>query len=212
MPETRDHKSESPDSRHQLSGHTSGKIRRGLEARTRPYVRDGPRAADSHGRELRRGGQTPRLHNRASHDRQQHAEHSRTGVVRNFEPRKGRRRKQMGSVTSTTRAIASLFGGEEDIATRLRRVFTPCPRGDGLKTINVRIFDEHVLVTEMATSQEIVNGLQAFLDGMHSSPGLEPAVTASLSALNFQVTYTAADPTKNVINNFRHRDFPIYLL
>jgi len=116
----------------------------------------------------------------------------------------------MGSVTSTTRAIASLFGGEEDIATRLRRVFTPCPRGDGLKTINVRIFDEHVLVTEMATSQEIVNGLQAFLDGMHSSPGLEPAVTAGLSAINFQVTYTAADPTKNVINNFRHRDFPIY--
>lgn len=118
----------------------------------------------------------------------------------------------MGSVTSTTRAIASLFSGGEDVATRLRRVYTPCPRGDGVKTVNVRIFDEHVLVTEMATSQEIVNGLQAFLDGMHSAPGLDAAAAAVLSAINFQVTYTAAHPAKNVIDKFRQQDFPVYLL
>src|SRR5258708_23597817 len=117
--------------------------------------------------------------------------------------------EEMGIVTKTTNAI---FGSTPGVTERLLKVFTPCPPGDGSKTVNIKIFDEHVLVTEMATAQEIVTGLESFLNAMQSAAGLEAPVAASLSAITFQVNYSTTHPSQSEIDHFRRQDFPVYLL
>ena len=111
----------------------------------------------------------------------------------------------MGIFRKTTNAI---FGSDK----QLQRVFTPCLPGDGNKTINIRIFDKHELVKDMAPAPEIVSGMQTFLDGMRSSVGLEPAVAASLSTFTFQVTYASTFPAQSEIDLFSRNDFPMYLM
>lgn len=115
----------------------------------------------------------------------------------------------MGSVT---RSIKRLFASQDSVATRLRRVFTPCLRGDGNKNITIRIFDKHELVTEMATSDEVVTGLENFLHGLAAQTGLEANVVAQLSPITFHVTYAKTNPNQAEIDHFGVNDFPIYLL
>ena len=115
----------------------------------------------------------------------------------------------MGSVT---RSIKRLFASDDTVATRLRRIFTPCQRGDGTKSINIRIFDPHELVNEMTTSQEVVSALENFLQAMAAQTGLEASVAAQLSPISFHVTYARTTPGQAEINQLGVSDFPIYLL
>ena len=115
----------------------------------------------------------------------------------------------MGSVT---RSIKRFFASGDTVATRLQRIFTPCLRGDGSKNINIRIFDKHELVNDMATSDEVVSDLQNFLRGLAARTDLEPDVLAQLSPISFNVTYDKKNPDQGEIDRFRPNDFPIYLL
>jgi hypothetical protein len=115
----------------------------------------------------------------------------------------------MGSVT---RSIKRLFARDDDVATRLRRVFTACPRGDGTKNINIRIFDKLELINEMASSADVENDLNNFLRGLASQTGLEASVVTQLSPITFQVTYANRMPDQNEIDRFGVHDFPIYFL
>src|SRR5580765_1603236 len=74
-------------------------------------------------------------------------------------------------------------------AAPLRRVFPPCLHGNGSTNINIKIFDQHGLVDEMATSNEVVTDLQNFLNGLAAQPGLDPATVALLQQFTFRVTY-----------------------
>jgi hypothetical protein len=94
----------------------------------------------------------------------------------------------------------------------LLKVFPSCPRGSVFANVNIKIFDEHGLVEEMATSQEVVTKLKTFLNGMKNSVGLQANVVARLSAINFQVAYANSGPGKSEIDRFRANDFPIYLM
>jgi hypothetical protein len=109
---------------------------------------------------------------------------------------------------SVTDSITRLFAPTAP----LRRVFPPCLHGDGSKNINIRIFDKHGLMKEMATSAEVVSDLQNFLNGLASQPGLEAAAVAQLAQINFQVTYANRMSTQSEIDHFGMNDFPIYLL
>lgn len=115
----------------------------------------------------------------------------------------------MGSVT---RSIKRFFASDDPVGTRLQRVFTPCLGGDGTKNINIRIFDEHALVNDMATPDEVKNDLKNFLHSLPTQSGVEPAVAAQLSPITFDVTYDRTTPSKAEINQFGVSDFPIYLL
>src|SRR5438874_2045124 len=113
---------------------------------------------------------------------------------------------------SLRRSIKRLFAKQDSVATRLRRVFTPCLPGDGNKNITIRIFDKHELVNEMATSREVVSELETFLRGLAAQPGLEAGVVAQLSPITFHVTYATTNPSQAEIDRFGVSDFPIYLL
>lgn len=115
----------------------------------------------------------------------------------------------MGSVT---RSIKRFFASDDSVATRLRRIFTPCLRGDGTRNINVRIFDPHELVNEMATSQEVVSELENFLHSMATQTGLEATIVAQLSPISFHVSYVKTTPSQAEINQLGVADFPVYLL
>ena len=115
----------------------------------------------------------------------------------------------MGSVT---RSIKRLFASGDTVATRLLRIFTPCLRGDGSKNINIRIFDPHELVNEMATSQEVVSELENFLHSMATQTGLDARIVAQLSPITFHVSYTKSTPSQAEINQLGVGDFPVYLL
>ncbi len=115
----------------------------------------------------------------------------------------------MGSVT---RSINRLFAHDDTVATRLRRIFTPCGRGDGTKTINIRIFDKHGLVDDMATSAEVVSDLQNFFSGLASRSDLEAGVARQLSQITFQVAYANRKPDQSEIDRFGLNDFPVYFL
>lgn len=115
----------------------------------------------------------------------------------------------MGSVT---RSITRFFASDDSVATRLRRVFTPCSHGDGTKNINIRIFDKHELVNEMATADEVVSDLQNFLNGLVSQTGLETDVLTRLSSITFHVTYANSTLDQAGIDHLGVNDFPMYLL
>jgi len=115
----------------------------------------------------------------------------------------------MGSVT---RSIKRFFASGDPVATRLQKVFTPCLRGDGTRNINIRIFDKHELVNDMATSDEVVSDLQTFLQGLAARSDLEPDVLAQLSPITFNVTYANKNPNQGEIDRFGPNVFPIYLL
>ena len=97
-------------------------------------------------------------------------------------------------------------------AAPLRRVFPPCLHGNGSTNINIQIFDQHGLVDEMATSNEVVTDLQNFLNGLASQPGLDPATVALLSQFTFRVTYANRMASQSEIDHFGMNDFPIYFL
>src|SRR5437762_12117226 len=115
----------------------------------------------------------------------------------------------MGSVT---RSIKRFFASGDPVATRLKKVFTPCLRGDGTKNIDIRIFDKHELVNDMATSNEVVSDLQNFIRDLSARTDLEPDVLAQLSPITFNVTYANKNPDQDQINRFGSNVFPIYLL
>jgi hypothetical protein len=115
----------------------------------------------------------------------------------------------MGSVT---RSITRFFASGDPVATRLKKIFTPCLRGDGTKNIDIRIFDKHELVNDMATSNEVVSDLQNFLRDLAARTDLEPDVRAQLSPITFNVTYAKKNPDQDEIKRFGPNVFPIYLL
>ena len=65
------------------------------------------------------------------------------------------------------------------VSDSLLKVFKSCPRGIVFNNVNIKIFDEHRLVEEMATSQEVVTELKDFLNGMKDAAGLQANVKAS---------------------------------
>jgi hypothetical protein len=91
-----------------------------------------------------------------------------------------------------------------------RRVYPPCLRGDGSKTVNIQIFDKGEFVNDMATPDELVSELQNFLRGLPSQKDLQPDVVALLSPITFNVSYEKKNPSKDEIDRFRINDFPIY--
>jgi hypothetical protein len=64
----------------------------------------------------------------------------------------------------------------------------------------------------MTTSDEVVNGLRNFLNGMATQSGLDPNVATQLSAITFDVNYAKTSPTQSEIDHLAAGDFPIYLL
>ena len=115
----------------------------------------------------------------------------------------------MGSIT---RSITALFQGDPSVAERLARIQRPCRAGGGNRNIRVRIFDEHQFMNDMATPQDVVNDLQTFLNGLDTTPGIDPATATGLAAYNFTVTYETITPSQAQIDNFDVNDFPIYFL
>jgi len=84
--------------------------------------------------------------------------------------------------------------------------------GDGSKNINIRIFDEHGLMQEMAPPNDLRSELQHFFDGLSRQSGIEPEAAKLLSPFAFQVKYENRSPTRNEIDHFGMNDFPVYLL
>ena len=97
-------------------------------------------------------------------------------------------------------------------AAPVRRIFPPCLHGDGSKNINIRLFDEHGLMKEMAPPGDVRSELQHFFDGLVSQSGIEAEAVTRLSPFTFQVKYDNRRPTRNEIDHFRMNDFPVYLL
>lgn len=93
-----------------------------------------------------------------------------------------------------------------------RRVYPPCLRGNGSKTVNIRIFDKNEFVNDMMTPDELVGALEKFLHSLPSQGDLQPDVVALLSPITFQVTYEKKKPDRDEINQFSVNDFPVYLL
>lgn len=115
----------------------------------------------------------------------------------------------MGSVT---RSITALFQGAPSIAERLARIPGPCRGGGGNRNIRVRIFDQRTFINDMATSREVVSDLEAFLNGLDTTPGLDPAIATGLAPYNFTVTYEITVPSRAQIDSSDVNDFPIYFL
>src|SRR5947207_1927704 len=99
-------------------------------------------------------------------------------------------------------------------AATLCGIFPPCPHADGTRNINIRIFDPHQLMNDMAptTSAELVSDLQKFLDDLASQDHLETSTVAQLSQIKFRVRYADKKPAQTEIDGFAVNDFPIYLL
>ncbi|MCM3870978.1 MAG: matrixin family metalloprotease [Pyrinomonadaceae bacterium] len=115
----------------------------------------------------------------------------------------------MGSIT---RSITALFQGAPSIAERLARIQGPCRGGGGNRNIKVRIFDQHQFINDMATPAEVVNDLQTFLNGLDTTPGLDPPIATGLAPYNFTVNYETITPSRAQIDSFDVNDFPIYFL
>src|SRR5215204_46801 len=115
----------------------------------------------------------------------------------------------MGSITES---IKSLFRSAPSIADQLLAVQRPCRGGSGNRNIRIRIFDEHVLMNEMGTPQDIANDVQTFLNALDTTPGIDPAIATALAPYTFTVTYETSAPNQTQIDNFNVNDFPIYLL
>ena len=113
----------------------------------------------------------------------------------------------MGSVSDS---ISRLFCG--GASSTLLNVPTPCLHADGTKNINIRIFDKHEFVNDMATSDEVVGDLESFLRGLASQKDLEPDVATRLLPMTFNVSYEKARPSQAEIDQMPVNDFPIYLL
>jgi len=104
------------------------------------------------------------------------------------------------------------FSAPPTAADRLKGVRTACPLANGSKVLNIRIFDEHGLVTDMDTNgADLATDLGTFFSGLGDLPGVDAAVKARLSTFTFNVTYTQGFPTGNEIKGFAANDFPVYL-
>jgi len=110
---------------------------------------------------------------------------------------------------SVTDSITRIFCPK---VTSGRRIFPPCLHGDGSKNINIRIFDQHGLMKEMAPPNDVKSELQHFFDGLAKQSGIEAEAATRLSPFTFQVTYDNRRPTRNEIDHFGMNDFPVYLL
>src|SRR5437773_12333249 len=98
----------------------------------------------------------------------------------------------MCSITDSIRGLCAP-------ATPLPTVFPACRHGDGSTNINIRIFDKHGLVDQMATPDEVKSDLQNFLDVMTSQTGLEASAVALVSQFTFKFTYGMRSPTQTEI-------------
>jgi hypothetical protein len=96
--------------------------------------------------------------------------------------------------------------------TELQTVYTPCRRGDGTKTVNIKIFDKHEFVNDMADPDEVRGDLQNFLRGLATQKDVQPDVAALLAPITFNVTYNKTTPSQAEIDGLGVGDFPIYLL
>lgn len=103
-------------------------------------------------------------------------------------------------------------GSTLSITERLRRVFLPCVAFSGPRTVTVKVFDKHGLITEMMPSQDMVTQMQTFLNGLAATPGLPAAVVTNLSSIQFNVSYVDHAPSRDDIEHFAVTDFPMHLL
>ena len=74
------------------------------------------------------------------------------------------------------------------------------------------VFDRHHLMTDMIDSQDMVTGMQNFLNEMDASPGLPADVATNLSSIRFTVRYVPSSPGREEIERFGVTDFPVHLL
>jgi hypothetical protein len=97
-------------------------------------------------------------------------------------------------------------------SSRVQRVFPPCAAPPATKAVNVTVFDQLHLITEMIDSTDMVGRLQSFLDGMKNAPGLAANIKASLAAVSVAVKYEPRASTAAEVQGFGHADFPVHLL